>query len=121
MEKKYCVIFVNLIKEKDHFISEMSGLGVDSATTAQILCKAPVILKANMSLEEAKVYAGAIIKAGGRVRIRDDSDRNRPICPSMKIMAFESFVMCPRCGYKQLRKTTCERCGFHFSQQDRND
>jgi hypothetical protein len=121
VKRRYCVIFKDLIKEKEFFISGMSGLGIDSKTSVKILEKAPVILKADLTFEEAKRYAGAVNRAGGKVKIEGYSVfENEQINQSLKIKTFENFVMCPRCGYKQLRKSSCARCGFSFSNQNRN-
>lgn len=118
--KRYCVIFLNLVKEKDYFISAMSRLGINHATAVRIIQKAPVILKADMTLDEARRYAEAVNRAGAVVRIKEDGDFGTGRTdPSIKIMTFENFVMCPRCGYKQLRGPGCNRCGFHFFKQDR--
>ncbi len=121
MKRRYCVIFKTLIKERDFFISEMSELGIDSKTSVKILAKAPVILKADMTFEEAKRYASAVNKAGGKVKIEGYSIfENEQINQSLKIKTFENFIMCPQCGHKQLKEPSCARCGFHFSSQNRN-
>jgi ribosomal protein L37E len=121
VKRRYCVIFIDLDKERDFFISGMSGLGVDSETAVKILQKAPVILKSNMSFEEAKRYASAVIRAGGRVKLEGYSILgNGQVNQSLTIKTFENFIMCPQCGYKQLDGSTCMRCGFSFSKQNRN-
>jgi ribosomal protein L32 len=121
VKRRYCVIFKNLIKERDFFVSEMSELGIDLKTTVKILKKAPVILKADMSFEEAKRYASAVNRAGGKVKIEGYTIfENEQINQSLKIKTFENFIMCPQCGHKQLRESSCARCGFSFSNQNRN-
>ena len=93
----------------------MSGLGVDRAAVNAILQKAPVILKADMSLKEAEHYAQAVARAGGRVKIgKHGHSGNSPINQTLGIKAFEDFIMCPQCGYKQLKMPSCVRCGFHL-------
>jgi hypothetical protein len=115
VHKRYCVIFLSLIKEQDSFSSAMSRLGVDSVTVSRILQKAPVIMKSNMPLDEARRYAGAVHRAGGMVRIKEEGqNENEEACPSKKIIALENFIMCPRCGYKQLKEPSCKRCGLPF-------
>ena len=77
--------------------------------------KAPVIMKSNMPLDEARRYAGAVHRAGGMVRIKEEGqNENEEACPSKKIIALENFIMCPRCGYKQLKEPSCKRCGLPF-------
>ena len=121
MKRRYCVIFKDLIKERDFFISEMSGLGIDLKTSVKILEKAPVILKADLTFEEAKRYASAVTGAGGKVKIEGYGIfENEQIIQSLKIKTFENFIMCPRCGHKQLKESSCARCGFSFSNQNRN-
>jgi ribosomal protein L32 len=121
VKRRYCVIFVDLNKERDFFVSEMSGLGVDSETAVKILQKAPVILKSDMSFEEAKRYADAVKMAGGRVKLEGYSILgNGQVNQSLTIKKLENFIMCPQCGYKQLDESACMRCGFSFSKQNRN-
>ena len=121
MKRRYCVIFIDLDKERDFFISGMSGLGVDSETAVKILQKAPVILKSNLSFEEAKRYAEAVKRAGGRVKLEGYSILgNGQVNQSLTIKTLENFIMCPQCGYKQLEESSCTRCGFSFSKQNRN-
>ena len=121
MKRRYCVIFIDLNKERDFFISEMSELGVDSETAVKILQKAPVILKSNMSFEAAKRYASAVTMAGGKVKLEGYSIfENGQVDQSLTIKKLENFIMCPQCGYKQLDESTCMRCGFSFSKQDRD-
>lgn len=114
MFKAYCVIFLGLLETRETFNSRMSKLGVSTSNIERMIRKAPIILKADMTLPEAKRYAGAVREAGGRVSLQDQIShggqrgaRNHP-----HIEPFESFTMCPECGFKQLRAETCVKCGF---------
>jgi ribosomal protein L32 len=33
---------------------------------------------------------------------------------SLHIKLLEDFIMCPECGYKQLREKACVKCGYWF-------
>ena len=78
--------------------------------------KAPVVLKGDMTLRDARQYADAVQYAGGRVQIREhgfgeeDGYSFRPV----KIKSLESFIMCPECGFKQIDEGRCARCGHIF-------
>ena len=113
MVKKYRVVFLGLVKSKERFIRGMSGVGVSSSRTEEIIHKAPVILKGDMTLGPARQYADAIHDAGGRVNIQDDgiSEDQKRTERSVDIKPFHSFIMCPECGYKQLKVDVCVKCG----------
>ncbi len=116
MNEGYFVVFSGLDKPETHFKQKMVRLGVSPATVEQIIKKSPVILKAGMPLDRAKRYADAVREAGGIVRIRrhglqvKESNIDRPI----NIEPLENFTMCPQCGYKQLKRDKCIKCGFNF-------
>jgi hypothetical protein len=114
MDKRYKVIFSNLLKEKDYFKDQMSMLGVSRDVSESIIQKAPVILKRNLSMRDARRYADALFQAGGRVTIlvenhRDESGKNDA---SSGIVTLKDFIMCPQCGHKQVKTDTCIKCGF---------
>jgi ribosomal protein L32 len=74
-----------------------------------------------MSFEEAKRYASAITRAGGKVKLEGYSiSEKEQINKSLKIKTLENFIMCPQCGHKQLKESSCVRCGFNFNNQNRN-
>ena len=108
MDKRYQVVFLGLLKTEDHFMAGMSRLGASSVIVEHIIKKAPIVLKADMTLGHARRYADAVQQAGGRVNIRahgffeenNEKDRHSNIKP------LENFTMCPQCGYKQLKTKT---------------
>lgn len=116
MDKKYRVLFLGLIGNEEDFRERMSKFGVSSPAVEQILQKAPVVLKGGMTLGDARHYADAIQYAGGRVNIKEHGVFEEPkrINRSFEIKPFENFIMCPQCGYKQLKEEVCVKCGNVF-------
>ena len=116
MVKKYRVVFLGLVESREHFIKGMSRLGVSSTMTGEIINKAPVILKGNMTLGHARQYADAIQDAGGRVHIQEQGffEEQEKFSRSVDIEPFDSFIMCPECGHKQLKAGACIKCGHVF-------
>lgn len=113
MDKKYRVIFLALIKNEKDFNQGMSKLGVSPAAVKQIINKAPVVLKGNMSLGDARQYADAVFFAGGRINIQEHGffKETRSSDEALAIKTLENFTMCPECGHKQLKAEACIRCG----------
>ena len=97
----------------------MSKLGVSSAIIEQIINKAPVILKEDMTLGYSKRYADAIQHAGGRVNIQEHTlfEEKKDTRDSLNIEPLENFTMCPECGHKQLKVEACEKCGFLYKDE----
>ncbi|MFH1488981.1 MAG: hypothetical protein ABII06_08765 [Pseudomonadota bacterium] len=95
----------------------MTKLGVNAAIIDRIVRKAPVILKGEMTLGDARKYADAVFLAGGRVNIQEHGLFAEPMRSSkpLDIKSLGKFTMCPECGYKQLKGAFCERCGFLLS------
>ena len=116
MDKKYRVVFLDLTKSREAFRRGMAGLGVSAFIIERIIQNAPVILKGGMTRSGARRYAKAVSGAGGRVIIQEYgvSEEAQGSGNSVGIEPFESFTMCPECGFKQLRADTCVKCGFHF-------
>ena len=114
--KKYRIIFLGLLEGMQVFKDRMSALGVPSSTVDEILQKAPVVLKAELSLADARQYAEAVQLAGGRVSIREQGLFEEPERhhKSIDIKPFEYFTMCPECGYKQPKREACVKCGHLF-------
>ena len=117
MDKKYRVVFLGLKESSGHFKEGMSKLGVDAAIVDRVVQKAPVILKGDMTLGDARKYADAVFHAGGRVNIQEHGLFDEPTRNSkpLDIKSLGKFTMCPECGYKQLKGVSCERCGFLLS------
>ena len=113
MAKRYRVVFLGVLKESTDFRAEMSGLGVPPATVAEMVARAPVVLKESLPLRIARQYADAVQGAGGRVNIEEHGsfERQEPL-RRIAIKPLDTFMMCPECGYKQLKSEACVKCGF---------
>jgi len=116
MTKKYRVLFHGLICSQEEFKVQMARLGASGEVVDIMIEKAPVVLKNDMALGDARRYADAVQGAGGRVVIQEngrfvESRRlNRPI----SILSFRDFTMCPECGSKQPKAEFCCKCGFRL-------
>jgi len=113
MIKKYRIVLLSLLKSEEEFKQGMSRLGVSPTTVEQIILQAPVVLKGNMTLRDARQYADAVQHAGGRVNIQENGLFEEParINRSPDIKSLENFTMCPECGFKQLKAKACVKCG----------
>ncbi len=111
MDRKYKVVFFDLIEEKEFFKEKMLILGVSLEVSEEIINRAPVTLKVDASLEYLKKYAKAVSDAGGRVNIRPLKAGNSHD-DIINIEPFENFTLCSRCGHKQLKKKVCVKCGY---------
>jgi len=116
MEKRYKVIFSNLLKEKDFFKYRMTMLGVPEETSEEIIKKAPIIIKKKLTLGDARRYADVLLEAGAKVTIHvdDDTERAGDYKGSSGLVTLKNFVMCPECGHKQIKANACIRCGLTF-------
>ena len=113
MDKRYQVIFLDLLYREDFFKKAMTGLGISPSISERIIRKAPVVLKADMSFDYASRYADAVRKAGGRVRIQEcvGLKNSGGGSRALRIEPLKNFTMCPHCGHKQLKAEACVRCG----------
>ena len=116
MTKKYRVLFLGLVGNEEAFRARMSKLGASMPTVDLMISKAPIILKGGMTLKEARLYADAVQLAGGKVNIQEQGLFEEPeiMNRSLHIKPLEDFIMCPQCGYKQLRERACVKCGHLF-------
>ena len=114
MTKKYRVLFLGLVGNEEAFKARMSKLGASIPTVDLMISKAPVILKGDMTLKEARQYADAVQLAGGKVNIKEHGlfEESETMDRSLHIKPLEDFIMCPECGYKQLRGRACVKCGY---------
>lgn len=113
MTKKYRILFRGAFQDKDHFMARMHHFGMPTDAVERILSSAPVVLKGNLSLGDARRFAEDIQEAGGRVTIQEDGileDRRRLAQP-LAIVGLSGFTLCPECGLKQRKGAACERCG----------
>ena len=122
MNKKYRVIFLGLLDGREDFIRKMSRLGVSPTMVEQIISKMPIVMKRDMTLGDARQYADAIQYAGGRVNIQEHGVFEEPENNerSVDIAPLENFIMCPQCGYKQLKDQACVKCGMAFVKSESN-
>ena len=115
MNKRYRVVFLDLCDSMETFHNRMEKLGVSAPVVERMVKNAPIVLKTDMALSKAQKYAAAVQKAGGRVRIQENGASSRKMTGANRhpiIEPFESFTMCPECGFKQLRAPACGKCGF---------
>lgn len=117
MTRKYRLIFLGLNDNPETFTKVMSNFGVSEETAKELILKAPVIIKKDISLRKARKYADAIQLAGGSITIKEDGWANESdqLVPSISAVSFNQFTMCPECGLKQPKKDSCVKCGFSFN------
>jgi len=118
MTIKYRVVLVGLAETEEQFTLGMcSRFGIASATVKHIIAGAPVVLKKDLNLREAREYAEAIQIAGGKVQIQECGESQEPEREhnSLEIKSFSDFTLCPECGFTQLKSEACVKCGFPFS------
>ena len=113
MAKKYRIALFGIKAKEDIFRQNMAKLGVSGSTLDKYIEKAPVVLKRDLSLEEARKYAEAIINAGGFVNIQETGEfPDKFSFEQQSTLSAEDFILCPNCGFKQKKKDCCVRCGF---------
>jgi len=115
MNKIYKVIFLGLSETEEFFKKRISFLGVSQEAAEEIIKKAPVVLKENESLDYLRRYATAITRAGGNVNIHACSVTGFAENKCLDIPTMASFTQCPQCGFKQLKKEECVKCGMTFT------
>ncbi|MBN2033707.1 MAG: hypothetical protein JW836_10550 [Deltaproteobacteria bacterium] len=122
MATKYRVLFIGLVGTEEQFKRSMcSRFGVPSRTVEQIIEGAPIVLKKDLHLGEARKYAEALQMAGGKVHIQECGESKEPQrgLTSVEIKSFGDFTVCPECGFTQLKAETCVKCGFLFLPKNR--
>mgnify|MGYP006278525203 CR=1 FL=1 len=113
MMKTYRVVFQGLRSQEAVFRECMVQLGVGPDTVDRMLSRAPVPIKQDLTLRDARAYAEAIQEAGGRVCIQEHGEllEDASALSTPTVRPLESFTRCPECGLKQERAATCARCG----------
>ena len=98
------------------FKDRMASLCVPAETVDKMITGAPIILRGDLTLGDARRYADAVQDAGGRVTIQEHGyfDESRRMNTSVSIASFQEFTMCPECGLKQMKGEACVKCGFRF-------
>jgi hypothetical protein len=117
MAKTYRIVFLDLTEAEAQFMAGMhSQFGVDPARAKHIIENAPMVLKKGLTLGEAREYAEAVQRAGGKVHIQEHGESAEPERePALRaIKSFGDFTLCPECGFTQLKAESCAKCGFVF-------
>ena len=114
--KKYRILFQEVIGDEAVFKARMARLGAPIETVNEMIQKAPVVLKTDLTLGDSRRYAEAVQGAGGKVTIQESGHfkESRHRDPSLSIASFQDFTMCPECGFKQPKDETCTKCGFRL-------
>jgi hypothetical protein len=120
MARRYRIVFMGLTETELQFMNGMSSqFGVSRRAAKHILENTPMVLKQHLTLGEAREYAEALQRAGGKVHIQEQGESEEPdrgrFCAEVK--SFEDFTVCPECGFTQLKAENCVKCGFLFLQQ----
>lgn len=118
VSKKYRVTLFGITVNTGVFRQNMAKLGVSGSTLDKYIKKAPVVLKRDLRLADARRYAEAIINAGGSVNIQETGEFPEIKSPPERgsISSDQDFSLCPNCGFKQKKGDFCVRCGWDFSQ-----
>jgi hypothetical protein len=116
MAKKYRVAFFGVSADIEEFRRNMARFGVSGAALDKYIERAPVVLKRDLRLDEARRYAEAIIDAGGLVNIQETGEfPDESSVEQMKIPSSQDALLCPNCGFKQEKEDFCVRCGFNLN------
>jgi hypothetical protein len=120
MTKQYRVVLLGFKDDADAFRDNMAKLGVAYDTLDKYIRKAPIVLKRDLDLADARRYADAIINAGGLVNIQETGEfPETPSTADTRPSANNpDFVLCPNCGFKQKKEDSCVRCGFDLNPLD---
>lgn len=112
MSKRYRVLFRDISGDREAFKAKLVRLGAPAETIEIMIRKAPIIMKGNMRFAEAKRYADAVEKAGGRVAVQEEGETANQKAPqgNISIAPFENFTMCRHCGLIQQKGEICLRC-----------
>ena len=127
MTKKYRVLFQSVTGDGGAFKARMLKLGVPAGTIEELVRRAPLILKKDLTLGEARSYADAIQDAGGKVKIQqyEFPEKTGPGTVPPSITPLKDFILCPECGLIQPKGETCGKCGFRLkginARQDRKN
>lgn len=113
MDKKYLCIFKGVKGDEAGFRAAMHRLGLGDEFLDELIARAPVVVKRDVELREARRYADTLQDAGGLVSILENGvvAEKRPTGGVRPITPFEDFAMCPECGFKQAGSPRCVKCG----------
>jgi hypothetical protein len=115
--KQYRVVLLGINSDEESFKNNMAKLGVPDSALDRCIEKAPVVLKRDLNLADARRYADALIDAGGLVNIQETGEIPDTQRSAERRIAFadQDFVQCPNCGFKQKKVDLCVRCGFDLN------
>ena len=113
------MVFFGLLEGKERVKHKMSQLGVPGETVDELIRKAPIVIKRDISLKEARRYADSIQEAGCRVIIQECGyfEESRSMSGLASITPLRDFTVCPECGFKQVKGETCVKCGFSLKRK----
>jgi hypothetical protein len=105
------------MNDEETFRNNMAKLRVSYTDLDKYIKNAPVVLKRDLRLADARKYADAIINAGGLVNIQETGEfpETRSTTKKRITSPSQDFVLCPNCGLKQEKEDFCVRCGFDLN------
>lgn len=118
MARTYRIVLLGLTDTEARFLQGMSSrFGIAPAKAKRFIEQAPKVLKKGLSLGEAREYAEALQRAGGKVHIQEHGKTQEPKREHWQgaIKSFGEFTLCPECGFTQLKAEKCVKCGLVFS------
>jgi hypothetical protein len=117
--KKYRILFHGLNGDEEIFKIRMQAFGISPENVDLMIQKAPVVLKADITLKVASQYAKVIQQAGGVIKIQEYACADQFEKPDdpFRVSSFQDFTMCPVCGFKQKKREACAKCGTKFSRK----
>ena len=115
--KQYRLVLLGIMNDEETFRDNMTKLGVSCTDLDKYIKNAPVVLKRDLRLADARIYADAIINAGGLVNIQETGEFPETRSSTERRIASpgQDFVLCPNCGFKQKKEDSCVRCGFDLT------
>ena len=119
MNKKYRLVFLGTVESDEVFRQRIYRFGFPPERIEEIINRAPVVIRKDLTLADARQFADVLQQAGGRVSIQEYGlfeESNQPV-RSLGIKQLADFTMCPQCGHKQLKQRACVRCGFVLEEQ----
>lgn len=112
--KRYQLLFRGVAGDRDSFKAKMVQKGVREFLVEQMLIRAPVIIKQNLSMELARKYADSLARMGARVTILDQASPGKDVAAGSVPTPMSGFAPCPHCGLIQSQNDVCPRCGLNL-------
>jgi len=123
MTKRYCIIFQGVLAGHERFRQRMAALGASADVLDRMMSRAPLVVKDELTLGQARKYSELIREAGGKVAIYDrgwGEHLEHRMGHPWAVTHFERFTPCSRCGLKHLKGETCPRCGLMVGEQTKS-